>query len=160
MSVTRELVDRVQPDYWQAWELGYEHVSQEGSGLARLRRFYGLTRADVAELADGMLPEPQQELYEDYGGGIPELDDLILYARIFTAAPLGNGEDWAYGLQDRGGDPPLKTERKPEPPAGWSPGGLLNYLLDLAGEPILRERLAERDAAEARGEPSRGGNLP
>jgi hypothetical protein len=124
--------EKAKPDYSQAWVRGFEHVTQEGTELRKLREGYGLTRADVDLMApDGILPIPQQELLEEYPG-LLDLDELYQYAVIFSSVPYAG--EW------------VATKRKPEPPESWSIGGLLNYLLERTGEPMIEE---DREAEEA-----------
>lgn len=122
------------PAAWvDAWQFGSEHVTQEGSDLGKLRQEYGLTREEVEALSGGMLAVPMQELLEDYPG-LPDVEQLEAYAAIFSRPYPDRPAPW------------VATERKPTPPKRWSPGGLLNYLLERAGEPLM----AELDADERR----------
>lgn len=80
----------IKPDYSQAWVLGHEHISQEGTTFwQRKREEKGWTREDVHELTDWQLDPNTLGLIEgDYGPGtVWELDHLTTLAVLYGMRP-------------------------------------------------------------------------
>ena len=81
-----ERIKPVKPNFNLPWERGLEHIEQEGSPIGLMREERGWTKGDIYELSGFELHPAQQELYEDLPG-LPSLDDLVRYARVFGFSP-------------------------------------------------------------------------
>lgn len=77
------------PDFTEAWVVGHEYVSQEGTSFFRkLREEAGYTRENIADMTAGLafLPPPAQELFEDWLD-LPNLEQLIALAVVYDTSP-------------------------------------------------------------------------
>lgn len=85
------MTDAVEPDYTSAWEIGWEHICQEGQDVVRKRReAAGFTREEIWEMSgdEPITPGRLADLEGDHGAlDIPTLDELFVLARVFFTTP-------------------------------------------------------------------------